>query len=207
MVKQTPSSRRWLKEHEADPFVKKARELGYRSRAAFKIEGLDRQDKLFRRGMTVVDLGASPGGWSQIAAKRVAPGGRIFACDCLPMAPLSGVEFVEGDLTDPALVATLLARIGPTKADLVLSDLAPSMSGIKSVDQARAFELTEIALEVAVAVLAPGGTFVVKLFHGEGYEAYYRQLRQRFSKVSTRKPEASRDRSAEVYAVARSLKP
>lgn len=201
------SSQRWLREHETDPYVRMARERGYRSRASFKLIALDDKEHLLRPGATVVDLGAAPGGWSQIATQRVGPKGRIVACDCLPLDPLPGVEFLQGDLNDPALVAALLALIGAGGAQVVLSDLAPAMSGIKTVDQARSFLLCECALDVAEAVLAPGGAFVVKVFQGEGFESFLRLLRARFAKVAMRKPEASRGRSAEIYAVARGYRP
>lgn len=199
---RSKSSKRWLKEHFDDAYVLKAQAEGMRSRAAYKLIELDDRARLFKPGMVVVDLGAAPGGWSQVARDRVGMTGRVLATDILPMDELAGVEFVQGDFRDEAVLADLLNRLGGRIADLVISDMAPNMSGVDAVDQPRAMILAELALEMAERVLKPGGAFVVKLFQGEGSDAFLRDVRQRFDKVSVRKPKASRPRSREVYIVA-----
>jgi len=201
------SSKRWLREHETDLHVKKARREGYRSRSAYKLMEINERDRLFKPGMTVVDLGAAPGGWSQVAQRAVGQGGRVVATDLLDMPSVPGVTFIPGDFTDPTVVKTVLQAVGEAGADLVLSDLAPNMSGMKTVDQARSMNLAECALSCAQRVLKSGGSFLVKIFQGEGVEAYVRELRRQFAKVQVRKPRASRDRSSETYVLARGFKP
>ncbi|MBX3725905.1 MAG: 23S rRNA (uridine(2552)-2'-O)-methyltransferase RlmE [Xanthomonadales bacterium] len=201
------SSERWLREHFKDPFVKKAQAEGLRSRAAFKLEELLERDRLLRPGMVVVDLGAAPGGWSQVAARALAGRGRVVALDILDMDALPGVEFIRGDFREGAALAALQALLGQDRADLVLSDMAPNMSGVDQVDQARAMHLAELARDFAQDWLKPGGAFLVKLFHGVGFDDYVRDLRRRFDKVVVRKPAASRARSPEVYALATGLRP
>lgn len=196
------SSRRWLQRHHADPHVLAARRAGYRSRASFKLLEMDRRYRLFRPGQAVVDLGAAPGGWSQVVAARVGSGGRIWACDLLPMAPLAGVEFVQGDFTEAEVLAELRRVIGASGVDVVISDMAPNISGLRGVDQPRALYLVELALEFAAEFLRPGGTWVAKVFQGAGSDALLRVARQRFQQVRVCKPEASRAESREVYWVA-----
>lgn len=200
---RTPSSRRWLQEHHADPFVQKARAEGLRSRAAFKLMDLDRRLHLLRPGSRVVDLGAAPGGWSQWAAQRVGTRGRVVAVDVLAMTPVEGVTFIQGDFREESVRAAVRAALGGRLADLVLSDMAPNLSGIPAVDQARSVELAELALGLARQALAPGGSFLVKVFQGEGLEAYQRELAAGFAAVQRHKPEASRARSREFYVLAR----
>lgn len=201
------SSERWLREHFKDPFVKKAQAEGLRSRAAFKLEELLERDRLLRPGMVVVDLGAAPGGWSQVAARALAGRGRVVALDILDMDALPGVEFIRGDFREDAALGALQALLGQDRADLVLSDMAPNMSGVDQVDQARAMHLAELARDFAQDWLKPGGALLVKLFHGVGFDDYVRDLRRRYDKVVVRKPAASRARSAEVYALATGLRP
>lgn len=197
------SSRRWLKEHFDDPYVQEARQRGYRSRAALKLLELHARDRLFRPGMTVVDLGAAPGGWSQVAAEKVGPDGRVLALDILPMEDLPGVEVITGDFREAAVLEALLRRVAGRAVDLVISDMAPNISGVKAVDQPRAMYLAELALDFAGQVLAPGGDLLIKAFHGEGFDAFVRELRAVFERVQVRKPQASRARSPEVYLLAR----
>lgn len=197
------SSRRWLKEHHQDPFVKQARQAGYRSRAAYKLLEIDRRDRLLRPGTVVVDLGAAPGGWAQVAAERLAGTGRVVALDILPVEPIPGVEVLTGDFTQDATLAALEAQLGGAPVDLVLSDLAPNASGIAAVDQPRAMLLAELAADFAARTLAPGGALVAKVFQGEGFDDLIRALKQSYRRVYTRKPEASRARSREVYVLAR----
>jgi 23S rRNA (uridine2552-2'-O)-methyltransferase len=197
------SSRRWIHEHVNDEYVKLARKLGYRSRAVFKLLELQERDKLFRPGMIVVDLGAAPGGWSQVASKCVGAKGRVIAIDILAMEPLPGVEFMQGDFGDEAVLDELLAVIGGAEVDWVISDLAPNLSGIDSVDQPKSMELAELALDLASKVLKTGGGFLTKMFQGEGFDPFLVAVRQQFKKVVIRKPKASRDRSREVYILAK----
>ncbi|APZ43871.1 23S rRNA (uridine(2552)-2'-O)-methyltransferase RlmE [Acidihalobacter ferrooxydans] len=199
---RSKSSKRWLKEHFDDEYVHKAQAEGMRSRAAYKLIELDQRAALLKPGMRVVDLGAAPGGWSQVACSKVGPAGRVLANDILPMDELAGVEFVQGDFREEAVLQALLDRLGGRIADLVISDMAPNMSGVDAVDQPRAMILAELAVEMAGQVLKPGGALVMKLFQGEGSDALLREVRQRFQKVSVRKPKASRPRSREVYIVA-----
>ncbi len=201
--KRRGSSQRWLREHFDDPYVHRARREGYRSRAAFKLEAIDRRDGLLRPGMTVIDLGAAPGGWSQYAVRQMGSGGSVIALDVLPMEPLAGVEFVHGDFHEQVVSERLLALLGERRADLVMSDMAPNISGMKAIDQPRAIYLGELALLLAHEVLTPGGDLLVKAFQGEGFDAFLGTLRAGFGKVLIRKPESSRARSREVYLLAR----
>ena len=203
---KSASSERWLKEHFDDHWVKKSKEMGYRSRASFKLIELDEKDKLFRPGMTVVDLGAAPGGWSQIAAERVGDHGRVVASDILPMDSMAGVEFVQGDFTEEEVLNRILVALGDEPADLVISDMAPNMSGMSAVDQPAAMYLVELALDMAREVLKPGGNFVAKVFQGEGFDQYIKDMRTSFNKVVTRKPDSSRSRSREVYLLGKGFK-
>ncbi|MFO7763901.1 MAG: RlmE family RNA methyltransferase [Wenzhouxiangellaceae bacterium] len=195
------SSNRWLSRQAADPYVKQARSRGYRARAAFKLLELDERDRFLRSGQKVVDLGSAPGSWAQVAVERVGPNGRVVALDILPMDPLDGVEFVQGDFREPGPLEQLEALVGE-KVDLVLSDMAPNISGIAASDQARSMDLAELALEFARDWLNPGGVFVVKLFQGEGFDAFVREARETFKHVRLRKPAASRKQSREIYLVA-----
>ncbi len=203
---RSKSSDRWLKEHFKDPYVKASQKEGYRSRASYKLIELDKKDRLFKPGQTVVDLGAAPGGWSQVAMQAVGDKGTVLASDILPMDPIAGVNFVQGDFTEENVLNALLDCIGGANAHLVISDMAPNMSGISSVDQPKSMYLVELALDMAQQVLQPGGSFVSKVFQGEGFEEWYRLCRDRFQKVVTRKPDASRARSREVYVVAKGYK-
>lgn len=196
----------WMHEHVHDHWVKEAARLGYRSRAAFKLIELAARDKLFRPGMSVVDLGAAPGSWVQVLRERLGPTARIVAVDVLDMAPLPGVTFIQGDFREDAVLAALEKALAGHKVDLVVSDLSPNLSGIGSADQARAVHLGELALEFSRAWLKPGGDLVVKAFQGEGFGEFQRAMQGQFDKVCVRKPKASRDRSREVYLVAKGLK-
>jgi 23S rRNA (uridine2552-2'-O)-methyltransferase len=206
MAKRTKSSQRWLQEHFDDPYVARAQQEGYRSRAVYKLIELDRRDRLFQPGMRIVDLGAAPGGWSQYAAERVGRHGFVVASDILPMDPIPGVEIVSGDFREESVLAAILACLGDQPADLVISDMAPNLSGTGAVDQPRAMYLCELAADLALRILKPGGAFLVKVFQGEGSDEFLRQLRGRFRRVAVRKPEASRPRSREVYVLARELR-
>jgi 23S rRNA (uridine2552-2'-O)-methyltransferase len=206
MTKARKGRRSWMSEHVSDPYVRRAQAEGWRSRASFKLSELVDSERLLRPGMRVVDLGAAPGGWSQYVAGVLGGRGLVLAIDLLPMAPLVGVEFLQGDLRDETMRASLLERVGAEGADLVMSDMAPNMSGIRSVDQPRALELAELALELANQVLAPGGAFVVKLFQGEGVSGYQAAVRRSFGSMRTRKPDASRARSRELYIVAKGFR-
>jgi 23S rRNA (uridine2552-2'-O)-methyltransferase len=205
MPKRTKSSQRWLQEHESDVFVKRAREAGYRSRALFKLEDIQRSDRLLKPGMTVVDLGAAPGGWSQYAAKVLQGRGRIVALDILPMDAIAGVEFIQGDFTTDDVLAQLMSLIGADRPQLVMSDMAPNTTGIAAVDQDRSMHLAELALDFTGKVLAPGGDFLVKVFQGRDFQPFVRELRGRFESVKVRKPPASRQRSPELYLLARTF--
>ena len=197
------SSRRWLDRQRRDPYVKKAQEQGLPSRASFKLSELDEREHLLRRGMTVVDLGAAPGGWSRYAAERVGEQGWVVALDVLEMNAPHGVEFIQGDFHQQAVFDALLETIGDRRVDLVICDMAPNMSGIRSADQARAMALAELALDLVGHVLAPSGSFLVKLFHGVGFEGFVREVRAQFSSTKVRKPAASRADSREVYLLSR----
>jgi 23S rRNA (uridine2552-2'-O)-methyltransferase len=203
MPKRTKSSARWLAEHAADPYVKRAHEEGWRSRAVFKLEEIQRSDRLLRPGMTVVDLGAAPGGWSQFAARTLAGSGRVIALDILEMHAIPGVEFIEGDFTEESVLAKLTATLGGQKVDLVMSDMAPNMMGIAEVDHDRSMYLVELALDFAARELRPGGDLLAKVFQGRDFQPLIARLRREFESVKLRKPKASRARSAEVYVLAR----
>lgn len=200
------SSARWKQRQARDPFVRKARAEGYRSRAAFKLQEIQAKDRVLARGQVVVDLGAAPGAWSQFATTAIGPAGRVVAVDLLPMDPLPGVEFIQGDFRDEALFEALLLRVGAGGADLVLSDMAPNMSGMRDVDQARSMELAELAVDFAGRVLRPGGSAVVKLFQGAGFTELLAVARRRFGTVKLRKPAASRPENREIYLVARNFR-
>ena len=203
---RSKTSAGWLKEHFDDEYVKRAQQEGYRSRASYKLLELNERDHLVKPGMTVVDLGAAPGGWAQIAADIVGRKGQVIALDILPMDPIPEVIIVEGDFREEAVLQQLLSEIDGRPVDLVMSDMAPNISGMNTVDQPRAMYLADLALDLARNVLKPGGDFVAKIFQGEGFEAYMKELRSSFAKVQIRKPKASRPRSREVYVVARSYK-
>ncbi len=204
--KRSASSTRWLNEHFKDRFVLQAQKKGLRSRAWFKLDEIQQTDKLFKPNMTVVDLGAAPGGWSQYVASQIGQKGRIIACDLLPMDPIVGVDFLQGDFRDEAVLKALLDRVGEDKVQVVMSDMAPNMSGQPAVDIPRAMYLVELALDMCRDVLAKNGSFIVKVFQGEGFETYLKEVRSLFKTVKIRKPEASRLRSREVYIVATGMK-
>jgi 23S rRNA (uridine2552-2'-O)-methyltransferase len=202
MATRSKSSHRWLQEHFSDPYVKKAKAEGLRSRAAFKLEELVERDRLLRPGMVVVDLGAAPGGWSQWVRQALGDSGRVIALDILDMPSLAGVEFLHGDFREDAVLSRLEATLDGKRVDLVLSDMAPNMSGVDAVDMARTMHLAELAMDFADRHLRVEGAFLIKLFQGVGFDDYVRELRRRYAKVSIRKPAASRKRSPEVYALA-----
>lgn len=204
---RSKSSHRWLKEHFSDPYVKKAQAEGMRSRAAYKLEELVERDRLLKPGMVVVDLGAAPGGWSQWVRQALGDGGRVVALDILEMPSLAGVEFIHGDFREDEVLARLEALLNGQAVDLVLSDMAPNMSGVDAVDLPRAMHLAELAMDFADRHLRPGGTFLIKLFQGVGFGEYVRALRKRYDRVVIRKPSASRKRSPEVYALAQGKRP
>lgn len=201
MATRSKSSQRWLREHFADPFVKKAQAEGMRSRAAYKLEELLQRDRLLKPDMVVVDLGAAPGGWSQQVRKSMGDRGRVLALDILEMPPLAGVEFLHGDFREDAVLSQFEAMLGETPVDLVLSDMAPNKSGMDAVDQPRMMHLAELAMAFADSHLKPNGAFLIKLFQGVGFDDYIRDMRRRYEKVTIRKPAASRKRSPEVYAL------
>ena len=203
---RTKSSQRWIARHVKDEYVKRAQKEGFRSRAVYKLAEIDARDHLFRAGLTVVDLGAAPGGWSQYAVQRVGSGGRVLAVDILPMEPLQGVELIQGDFTEAAVLNLVLERLQGRGVDLVISDMAPNISGVAASDQARSVYLAELALEFAAKTLRPGATLLVKTFQGEGFDALRRQMRERFEKLATRKPKASRAESREIYLLARGFR-
>jgi 23S rRNA Um-2552 2''-O-methyltransferase (EC 2.1.1.-) len=203
--KRTKSGSAWMHEHVTDPYVRKAQQDGYRSRAAYKLLEIDRRDQLLRPGMTVVDLGAAPGSWCQVAVQQTKQRGRVLAIDLLPVAAMPGVESLEGDFTDPAALAWLEEKLHPEQVDLVLCDMAPNISGVMLSDQARHYALCELALEFSAHWLKPDGAFLVKVFQGVGFEDFRAQMRQVFRRVLIRKPEASRGRSTEVYLLGREL--
>ena len=206
MVKKRSSSRAWLKEHRDDPYVQRAQKEGYRSRACYKLMELNDRDRLISPGMTVLDLGSAPGGWSQVAADLVGHNGHVVASDILLMDQLAGVEFIQGDFTEDTVFAEILAALEDNPPSLVMSDMAPNMSGVSAVDQPRAMYLVELALDLACQVLPRGGAFVAKVFHGEGFDDLILECRLHFGRVLTRKPDASRPRSREVYIVATDFK-
>ncbi len=205
-MKRSGSSKRWLREHVDDAYVQLAQREGYRSRAAYKLMAIDDADHLLRPGSVVVDLGSSPGGWSQVAAERLHGRGRVIAIDLLPMTPLRGVTFVQGDFREAPIVRCLEAELAGSQVDLVLSDLAPNLSGIPICDQARSLHLAELALAFACRWLKPEGAFLVKVFQGQGFDHYLHVVRQSFRTVGSRKPDASRSRSAERYLLGKTLK-
>lgn len=204
---RSKSSSRWLDEHVNDPYVKKAQIDGYRSRASYKLLELIEKDRLVRPGMRVLDLGSTPGGWSQVVAPLIGKKGRLIASDILPMDPIADVEFIQGDFTEQAVFDQIMIALGDEKADFVMSDMAPNISGVDAADQASSMYLVELALDMARNALKPKGDFVAKVFHGEGYDDYIKELRTSFDKVVIRKPSASRARSREVFVVGKGFKP
>ena len=198
-MKRSKTSKQWMNEHVNDPFVQLAKKEGYRSRAAYKLLEIDAKDRLLKPGMVVVDLGATPGGWSQVAAAKVGRGGKVIALDLLPLDPLAGVDFIQGDFGDAEVLRRLEYLLQGKPAGLVMSDMAPNISGVVSADQARAMHLAELAMEFALEHLRPEGSFLVKVFQGAGFEDFLKLMRSRFTRVAARKPKASRDRSSEVY--------
>jgi 23S rRNA (uridine2552-2'-O)-methyltransferase len=206
-VKKSQSSKQWLRRHVNDPYVQRSKREGYRSRSAYKLTQIDDRDRIFKPGQVVVDLGAAPGGWSQVAAERVGRAGLVVAIDLLAMEPVAGVTFVQGDFTRKSGLAALEGALATRQADLVLSDMAANMTGITVTDQARSMYLAELARDFAQLQLQRDGTFLVKIFQGAGYDDYLKSLRRAFLKVVVRKPDASRDESAEQYLLARGLKP
>ncbi len=204
--KQTVSSARWMQEHFDDEYVKKAQRLGLRSRAVFKIEEINNKDKLIKPGMKVVDLGAAPGGWSEYAVKAVGESGQVVACDILSMDPIVGVDFLQGDFREEAVLDALLTRIGGKNIDVVMSDMAANMTGNETADSARSMYLVELALDMCHQVLKTNGAFVVKVFQGDGFDNFVKEARKVFKTVRTRKPDSSRARSREVYLVATGFK-
>lgn len=206
-MKRGRRSGTWMQEHVNDPYVKRAHAEGLRSRAAFKLLELDAKDHLFRPGQTIVDLGAAPGSWSEIAVRQTGPGGKVIAIDLLEMAPLAGVTFIRGDFSDSEVRARLERVLGGSRVDLVLSDMAPNISGVPATDQARSLQLLELAAEFALAHLKPEGAMLVKAFQGAGFPEFLKWLRGAFGSVASRKPGASRDRSREMYLLARRPRP
>ena len=204
--RRSKSSKRWLKEHFSDPYVKQAQSMGYRSRAVHKLQTINEKDKIFCLGANVVDLGAAPGGWSEYAKQQVGENGSVVALDILAMEPIADVEIIQGDFTEQSVLEELQASL-PGAVDVVLSDMAPNMSGVKAVDQPRAMLLCEYALHFAEQVLTAGGSFVCKVFQGEGFDSYLDSIKQYFNKVVVRKPPASRARSREVYFVGKTYRP
>ncbi len=205
-MKRTRTSKAWMREHVNDPYVLLAKKEGYRSRAAYKLMEMDERDHLLRAGMTVVDLGAAPGGWTQVAAKKIGPDGALVAFDILPMEPVKGAIFIQGDFREDTALVQLDHALQGRPVDIVISDIAPNISGIGLADQARSMYLAELALEFAMQHLKPGGNFLVKVFQGEGFDAFVRTMRASFVEVAVRKPKASRDRSTEVYMLGKGLK-
>ncbi|WP_417596324.1 23S rRNA (uridine(2552)-2'-O)-methyltransferase RlmE [Oceanospirillum sp.] len=203
---RSKTSAGWLKEHFDDRYVQKSRDDGYRSRASYKLLELDEKDRLFRSGMTVVDLGAAPGGWSQIAIEKVGESGVVIASDILEMEPIADVTFIQGDFTEDKVYDEIMAAIGNRPVDMVISDMAPNLSGMSAMDQPRAMYLVELALDLASRTLKKEGTFLAKVFQGEGFDAYLKELKSQFKTVITRKPDASRARSREVYLLAKGFK-
>ncbi|MDR0633474.1 MAG: RlmE family RNA methyltransferase [Azoarcus sp.] len=206
-MKRSKTSKAWMREHLADPYVQRANAEGYRARAAYKLMEIDDRDRLLRPGATVVDLGAAPGSWSQVAARRCGGGGRVFALDLLPLDPVPGVDFLQGDFSDDGVLAEFERRLGGDRVDVVLSDMAPNLSGVAAADQARSIMLCELALEFAVHHLRLGGHFLVKAFQGEGFVAFRQEMARHFLVVQARKPKASRARSAEVYLLGSQPRP
>ena len=205
MPKRTKSSGAWLNEHVHDPYVKLAQKQGYRARAAFKLLEINEKDKLIQADTILADLGSAPGSWSQVATELIGPRGRVIAMDILPMDPVPGVEFIQGDFREDEVLQQLVDLLNGQKLDLVISDIAPNMSGNTVTDQARSFYLCELAYDFAINHLKPGGHFLIKVFQGAGYQEYVKLLRESFAEVVVRKPKASRDRSNEIYLLARKL--
>ena len=205
-MKRTKTSKQWMMEHVNDVYVQRAKAEGYRSRAAYKLLEVAERDKLLKQGMVVVDLGAAPGGWSQVAAAKLGASGRVIALDLLPMDALRNVTFLQGDFREETVILALEQELGGRPIDLVLSDMSPNISGIALSDQARAMHLAELALEFAVKHLKPGGGLLVKVFQGSGFQEFLREMRGRFARVVTRKPEASRGRSNELYLLGKERK-
>ena len=203
---RSKSSSRWLKEHFDDPFVKMAQKDGYRSRASYKLLEIQEKDRILRPGMTVIDLGSAPGGWSQVTSRVIGAKGTLIASDILPLAAIAAVTFIEGDFTEDQVFNQIMDAVGNQPVDLVISDMAPNMSGVRTADQAAAMYLCELALDLASKVLRPGGDFLIKIFHGDGFDDYLRDVRKRFDKVQMRKPASSRDRSREQYLLARGMR-
>jgi 23S rRNA (uridine2552-2'-O)-methyltransferase len=203
---RSKSSHRWLQEHVNDPYVKQAQKDGYRSRSSYKLIELNEKDRLLRPGMLIVDLGSAPGGWSQVAGRIVGEKGRVIATDILPMDPVYNVDFIQGDFTEESVFNEILEKLGDRKPDLIISDIAPNISGIDSADQASSMYLVELALDMVRKVLKPKGNFIAKVFQGSGSDAYLKEVRKSFEKVTVRKPAASRPRSREVYMVAKGFK-
>lgn len=203
---RSKTSLNWLKEHFNDPFVKMAQKDGYRSRASYKLLEIQEKDRILRPGMTVIDLGAAPGGWSQVTSRLIGGKGRLIASDILDMDSIPDVTFIKGDFTEDAVLAQILEAVGNSEVDLVISDMAPNMSGTPEVDMPRSMFLCELALDLAGRVLRPGGDFLIKVFQGEGFDEYHRNFRKLFEKVQTRKPASSRDRSREQYLLGRGFR-
>lgn len=203
---RSKSSQRWLQEHFNDHYVQRAKQSGYRSRASFKLLEMDKRDHLFKPGMRVIDLGAAPGGWSQVIIEKTGSTGQLIASDILPMDPIAGVRFVQGDFTDESVLQEILHLLENSEADLVTSDMAPNISGIRSADQAGSIYLAELALDLSCRVLRQGGGFLVKVFQGAGFDNYLHNMKMVFKKVVTRKPGASRSRSREVYLLGQGYK-
>ncbi|MGS2719541.1 23S rRNA (uridine(2552)-2'-O)-methyltransferase RlmE [Paraglaciecola aestuariivivens] len=203
---QSASSKKWMDEHVSDPWVKKAQADGYRSRASYKLLEINEKDKLFKTGSVVIDLGAAPGGWSQVIAPTIGDSGKLISSDILPMDSIIGAHFIQGDFTEESVYNEILAALDNQKVDLVVSDMAPNLSGVKTTDQYSSIYLVELALDMARNVLKPNGNFCAKVFQGVGYEAYVKDVRQSFNKVIIRKPAASRPRSREVYVVGKGFK-
>lgn len=206
MVQRSKSSANWLREHFNDPFVKQAQKDGYRSRASYKLLEIQEKDRLIRPGMSVIDLGAAPGGWSQVTSRLIGGQGRLIASDILEMDSIPDVTFIQGDFTDDSVLQQILAAVGDSHVDLVISDMAPNMSGTPEVDMPRAMFLCELALDLATRVLKPGGDFLIKIFQGEGFDMYLKDVRTKFDKVQMRKPSSSRDRSREQYLLGKGFK-
>ena len=205
-MKRTKTSKAWMQTHVNDPYVQQAKQLGYRARSSFKLLEIDAKDHLLKPGMWVVDLGAAPGGWTQVALQKVGKLGRVIALDVLEMTPLAGADVIQGDFTEAAVLAELNEMVGVHPIDLVISDMAPNISGVVLSDQAKSYYLAELALDFATHHLKPGGALVVKVFQGEGFDAYLKSLRAGFGKVMIRKPDASRNHSKEVYLVGKDWK-
>lgn len=203
---RSKSSHNWLREHFNDPFVKQAQKDGYRSRASYKLLEIQEKDKLIRPGMSVIDLGAAPGGWSQVTSRLIGGQGSLIASDILDMDAIADVTFIKGDFTDDTVLARILEAVGDSQVDLVISDMAPNMSGLSAVDMPKAMFLCELALDLSGRVLRPGGDFLIKIFQGEGFDSYLKTVRQMFEKVQMRKPSSSRDRSREQYLLARGFR-